>query len=137
MKRILGVVVYLLAGVIAIFVTLLLLLKTLTSIGLAKSTVNEPGRLVVIFLFLFGAMLTIFLIKLGNNILLSQGRLSLGTKINLLMVGLVVAVVVFLKSAVPYFTRGHSGLAGSVALLSAVMFATLCWLLVRVWRGYS
>ena len=137
MKRILGVVFYLAAGVIAIFVTLLLLLKTLISIGLAKSSVKEPGLLVAIFFFLFGAMLTIFLIKLGNNILPSQGRLSLGTKINLLMVALVVAVVVFLKSAVPYFTRGHSELAGSVALLSAVVFAAFCWLLARVWRGYS
>jgi hypothetical protein len=136
MKRVLGVVSYLSAGVIAIFVTLVLLLKTLTSIGLVKSGVKEPGLLVVIFFFLFGAMLTIFLIKLGNNILQSRGGLSLGTKINLLMVGLVVAVVVFLKSAVPYLTPGHSRLAGSVALLSAIMFAILCWLLVRVWRGY-
>ena len=136
MKRILGVVFYLTAGVIAIFVTLLLLLKTLSSIGLAKGSIKEPSLLVAIFFFLFGAMLTIFLIKLGNNILQSHGGLSLSAKINLLMLGLVVAVVVFLKSAVPYLTRGHSGLAGGVALLSTVMFATLCWLLVRVWRGY-
>lgn len=136
MKRVLGVVSYLSAGVIAVFVTLLLFLKTLTSIGLVKSGGKEPGLLVAIFFFLFGAMLTIFLIKLGNNILQSRGGLGLGAKINLLMVGLVVAVVVFLKSAVPYFTRGHSGLAGSVALLSAIIFAILCWLLVKVWRGY-
>jgi len=136
MKRILGVVFYLTAGVIAIFVTLLLLLKTLSSIGLAKGSIKEPSLLVAIFFFLFGAMLTIFLIKLGNNILQSHGGLSLSAKINLLMLGLVVAVVVFLKSAVPYLTRGHSGLAGGVALLSTVMFATLCWLLVMVWRGY-
>ena len=136
MKRVLGVVFYLLAGIIAIFVTLLLLLKTLTSIGSAKSSVKEPGLLVAFFFFLFGAMLTIFLIRLGNNTFQSEGGLSLGTKINLLIVGLVVAVFVFLKSAVSYFTQGHSGLAGSVALLSAVMFATVCWLLVRVWRGY-
>lgn len=136
MKLILGVVLYLLAGVIAIFVTLLLLLQTLTAVGLAKSSGKEPGLLVAVFFFLFGAMLTIFLIKLGHNISQSQRRLSLGAKINLLIVGLVVDVVVLLKSAVPYFTRGHSGLAGSVALLSAVMFATFCWLLVRVWRGY-
>src|SRR6476646_2627686 len=124
MKRILGVVFYLSAGVVAIFITLLLLLKILSSIGLAKSSVKEPSLLVAIFFFLFGAMLSIFLIKLGNNILQSKDGLSLGTKINLLMVGLVIAVVVFLKSAVPYFTRGHSGLAGIVALLSAAMFAT-------------
>jgi hypothetical protein len=136
MKRILGVVFYLLAGVIAIFVTLLLLLQTLTSIGLAKSSGKEPGLLIAFFFLLFGAMLTIFLIKLGHNISQSKGGLSLGAKINLLIVGLVVDVVVFLKSAVPYFTRGHSGLAGSVALLSVVMFATLCWLLMWVWRGY-
>ena len=135
MKRILGVVFYLSAGVVAIFITLLLLLKILTSIGLTKSSVKEPSLLIAIFFFLFGAMLSIFLIKLGNNILQSREGLSLGTKINLLMVGLVIAVVLFLKSAVPYFTRGHSGLAGSVALLSAAMFATFCWLVVRVWRG--
>lgn len=135
MKRFLGAVFYLLAGVIAIFVTLLLLLQVLTSIGLAKSSGKEPGLLVASFFFLFGAMLTIFLIKLGHNILQSKGGLSLRAKINLLIVGLVVNVVVFLKSAVPYFTRGHSGLAGSVALLSAVIFATLCWMLVAVWRG--
>jgi hypothetical protein len=136
MKRTLGVVCYLSAAVIAIFVTLLLLLKTLASIGLVKSSVKEPSLLITIFFFLFGAMLTIFLIKLGNNILQNQGGLSLGSKINVLMIGLVVTVVVFLKSAVPYFTRGHSRLAGSVALLSAVVFAALCWLLVRVRRGY-
>ena len=136
MKRILGGVFYLSAGVIAIFVTLLLLLKILTFIGLTKSSIKEPSLLVAVFFFLFGAMLTIFLIKLGNNVLHSQDGLSLGTKINLLMVGLVLAVVAFLKSAVPYFTRGHSELAGSVALLSAVVFAAFCWLLVRVWRGY-
>ncbi|HBB94132.1 MAG TPA: hypothetical protein DC054_01965 [Blastocatellia bacterium] len=136
MKRILGVVFYLLAGVIAIFVTLLLLLQTLTAIGLAKSNSKEPGLLVASFFFLFGAMLTIFLIRLGRNISQSRGGFSLGAKINLLFVGLIVDVVVFLKSAVPYLTRGHGGLAGSVALLSALMFAILCWLLVRVWRGY-
>jgi hypothetical protein len=137
MKRILGVGFYLLAGVIAFFVTLLLLLQILTSIGWAKSSGKEPGLLVAIFFFLFGTMLTIFVIRLGNNISQSKGGLGLAAKINLLLVGLVIDVVVFLKSAVPYFTRGHSRLAGSVALLSAGMFAGLCWLLVRVWRGYS
>ena len=129
MKRILAVGFYFSAGVIAIFVTLLLLLQTLTSIGLAKSSVKEPGLLVAIFFFLFGAMLTIFLIKLGNNILLSQGRLSLGTKINLLMVGLVVAVVVFLKSAVPYFTRGQVGwrAASPYYRRSCLLLSVGCW----------
>lgn len=136
MKRTLGVIFYLLAGVIAIFVTLLLLLQTLTSTGLVKSSPKDPGLLVASFFFLFGAMLTIFLIKLGHNISQSKGALSLGAKINLLMIALVVDVVVFLKSAVPYLSHGHSGLAGSVALLSVVMFAALCWLLVRVWRGH-
>lgn len=136
MKRVLGVVSYLLAGVIAIFVTLLLLLQTLTAVGLAKSNGKEPGLLVAIFFFLFGAMLTIFLIRLGHNISQSKGGLSLGAKINLLLVGLVVDVAVFLRSAVPYLIRGHSGVAGSVALVSALVFATLCWLLVRVWRGH-
>lgn len=137
MKRVLGVGFYLLAGVIALFVTLILLLQTITSIGLTKSTGKEPGLLVALFFFLFGAMLTNFLFKLGHNISQSKGGLGLGIKINLVIVGLVVSVVAFLKSAVPYFTRGHSGLAGGVALLSAVMFASFCWLLVSVWRGYS
>jgi len=136
MKRILGVVFYLSAGIIAVFVTLLLILQILTAVGLAKSNGKEPGLLVAFFFFLFGMMLTIFLIKLGHNISHSKGGLSLGAKINLLFVGLVVDVVVFLKSAVPYFTQGHSGWAGSIALLSAVVFATLGWLLVRVWRSY-
>jgi hypothetical protein len=136
MKRTLGVIFYLLAGVIAIFVTLLLVLQTLTSIGLAKANGKEPGLLVASFFFLFGAMLTIFLFKLGHNISHSKGELSLGAKINLLTIGLVVDVVVFLKSAIPYLNRGHSAWAGSVALLSAIVFATFCWLLVRVWRGY-
>ena len=136
MKRILGIVSYLLAGIIAIFVILLLLLQILIAIGLMKGNGKEPGLLAAFFFFLFGTMLTIFLIRLGHSISQSRGGPSLGAKINLLFVGLVLDVVVFLKSAVPYFTRGHSGLAGSVALLSALMFATLCWLLVRVWRGY-
>src|SRR5438270_11263566 len=127
MRRILGVVFYLVAGIIAIFVILLLLLQTLTVIGLMKSNGKEPGLLVAFFFFLFGMMLTIFLIKLGHSISQSKGGLSLGAKINLLFVGLVVDVVIFLKSAVPFLTRGHSGWAGSVALLSVVMFATLGW----------
>ena len=136
MKRISGVVFYSLAGIIAVFVTLLLLLQILTAVGLAKGNGKEPGLLVAFFFFLFGAMLVIFLIKLGHSISRGKGGLSLGAKINLLFVGLVVDVVVFLKSAVPFLTRGRSGWAGGVALLSVVMFATLCWLLVRVWRGY-
>lgn len=136
MKRILGIIFYLLASVIAIFVALLLLLQTLITLGLSKSNGKEPGLLVAFFFFLFGTMLTIFLIKLGLNISQSKGGLSLGAKINLLFIGLVIDVVVFLKSAVPYFTQEHDRWAGSVTLLSVTIFVSLCWLLVRVWRSY-
>ena len=77
-------------------------------------------------------MLVLFLLKLGHNILQNKNGLSVGAKINLLLIGVVVDVVIFLKSAVPFFTRGHGIWSGSLALLSVRVFAALCWMFRKV-----
>ncbi len=132
MKRILGTLFYVLAVVIGLFVTLLLILQVLTTTGIMKDDGKEPGLLVASFFWLFGAMLALFLLKLGHNILQNKNGLSVGAKINLLLIGLVVDIVIFLKSAVAFFTLGHDVWFGSLALLSVIVFAALCWMFRKV-----
>ena len=132
MKRILGFMTYVLAVVIGAFVTLLLLLQILTTIGLMKSDGREPGLFFASFCFLFGAMLTMFLLRLGHNILQNKGELSFSAKINLLIVGMTVDVVIFLKSAIPFLTQGHGIWSGSFTVLSVITFAALCWMFTKV-----
>lgn len=136
MKRILGFTLYGLAVVIGLFVTLLLFLQLLTTIGLMKSDGKEPGLFFASFCFLFGGLLTVFLLRLGNNILQNKNELSAGAKTNLLIIVTVVDVVIFLKSAVPFLTQGHGIWPGSIALLSVIAFAFLCWMFTKV-RVYS
>ena len=132
MKPVLGIAFYLLAVAIGLFVTLLLVLQSLTTIGLMTSSGREPGLFTASFFFLCGATLTIFLFRLGNKILQNKNELSVGAKIDLLFIGIVVDVVIFLKSAVPFLTQGHSVLSGSFALLSVITFAALCWMFTKV-----
>jgi hypothetical protein len=117
MKRIVAIMFYVLAAVIGVFVTSLLILQILTTMGLMRSGGKEPGLFLASFFFLFGAMLTIFLLRLGHNILQNKNQLSHSAKTNLLFIGIVVDVVIFLKSAVPFLTQGHSVWAGVIALL--------------------
>jgi hypothetical protein len=133
MKTILGIIFYVLTVVIALFVTLLLVIQSLTTVGLMRSNGREPGLLVAVFFFLFGVILAIFLFRLGRNIVANKDQLSLGAKINLLMIATVIDVVIFLKTAIPFLTHGHGLWSGSFALLSVITFAALCWLFVRVW----
>src|SRR5438270_2949555 len=132
MKRILGLIFYVLAVVIGLFVTLLLFLQLLTTIGLMRSDGKEPGLFFASFCFLFGAMLTIFLFRLGHNILQNKNELSVGAKINLLMIGIAVDVAIFLKSAIPFLTKGYGIWSGSFTLLSMITFAVLCWMFTKV-----
>ena len=132
MKRILGLIFYVLAVVIGLFVTLLLFLQLLTTIGLMRSGGKEPGLFFASFCFLFGAMLTIFLFRLGHNILQNKNELSVGAKINLLMIGIAVDVAIFLKSAIPFLTQGYGIWSGSFTLLSMITFAVLCWMFTKV-----
>jgi hypothetical protein len=87
MKRILGFMFYVLAAVIGLFVTLLLFLEVLTTVGLMRGSDKEPGLFIVSFFFLFGAMLAIFLARLAHNILQNKNELSVYAKINLLISG--------------------------------------------------
>jgi hypothetical protein len=132
MKRILGLIFYVLAVVIGVFVTLLLFLQALTTIGMLSSNGKEPGLFVSSFFFLFGTMLSIFLFRLGHNISQSKQELGVGTKLNLLFIGIVVDVVVLLKSAVAFLTQNHGVWSGSFAILSALTFAALCWLFAKL-----
>jgi hypothetical protein len=132
MKPVLGMIFYLLAVAIGLFVTILLFLQLLTTLGMISSNGREPGLFTASFFFLFGAMLAIFLQRLGRNILASRNELSVGTKTNLLLIGMVIDVAVFLKSVVPFLTRGHGVWPGTVALLSVVTFAALCWMLSKI-----
>jgi hypothetical protein len=132
MKRIMGLMFYVLAVVIGVFVTLLLFLQVLTTIGLMTSNGKEPGLFFASFCFLFGAMLTIFLFRLGHNILQNKNELSVGAKIYLLMIGIAVDVVIFMKSAIPFLTQGHGIWFGSFTLLSMITFAALCWMFTKV-----
>ena len=133
MKTILGIIFYVLAAVIGLFVTLLLVIQSLTSVGVMGSKGREPGLLTAVFFFLFGIMLAIFLCRLAGNILVNKNELTLGAKINLLMIATVIDVVIFLKTAIPFLTQGHGVWAGSFALLSVITFAVLCWMFFRVW----
>ena len=132
MKRILGLMLYVFAVVIGLFVTLVLCLQVLTTIGLMRSDGKEPGLLFASFCFLFGAMLTMFLLRLGHNILQNKNELSVGAKINLLIIGMTVDVVIFLKSAIPFLTQGHGIWSGSFTVLSVITFAALCWMFTKV-----
>ena len=133
MKTILGTIFYILAVVIGLFVTLLLVIQSLTTVGLMRSNGREPGLLVAVFFFLFGIMLAMFLYRLARNILANKNELTPGAKINLLMIATVIDVVIFFKTAIPFLTQGHGLWSGSFALLSVITFAALCWLFARVW----
>jgi len=132
MKRILGFIFYVTAVIVVVFVTLLLFLQLLTTVGLLKSSAKEPGLFVASFFFLFGWLLAIFLLRVGQHILSNKNELSLAAKTNLLFIGVVIDVVIFLKSAVPFFTHGHALWMGIIALLSVVAFAVLCWLFTKL-----
>lgn len=133
MKRILGLMLYVFAILVGVFITLLLFFQILTTIGLMRSNGKEPGLFFASFCFLFGAMLTIFLFRLGHNILQDKNELSVGAKINLLIIGMTVDVVIFLKSAIPFLTQGHGIWSGSFTLLSMITFAALCyWMFTKV-----
>jgi hypothetical protein len=133
MKPVLGIIFYVLAVALGLFVTLLLVLQSLATIGLMKSNGREPGLFTAAFFFLFGAMLASYLYRLGRNISANENELSLGAKINLLMIATAIDVFVFLKTAIPFLTHGHGVWSGSFALLSVVTFAVLCWVFTRVW----
>jgi hypothetical protein len=132
MKTVLGILFYVLAVTIGLFVTFLLVLQSLTTIGMIRSNGREPGLFIASFFFLFGALLIIFLCKLGNNVLENKNELSASAKINLLIIGTVIDVVVFLKSAVPFLTQGHGVWSGSFALLSVIAFAVLCLMFTKI-----
>ncbi|MDX6383988.1 MAG: hypothetical protein QOK48_1561 [Blastocatellia bacterium] len=118
---------------IGLFVTLLLVIQSLTSVGLMGSKGREPGFLTAVFFFLFGIMLALFLYRLGRNILANKNELTVGAKLNLLMIATVIDVVVFLKTAIPFLTQGHGVWSGSLALLAVITLAALCWMFARVW----
>ena len=124
--------IYTLAAVIGGFVTLLLFLQASTTIGLMRSNGKEPGLFFASFCFLFGIMLTIFLLRLGHNILQHKNELSIGAKTYLLMIVMAVDVVIFLKSAIPFLTQGHGIWFGSFTILSVITFAALCWMFTKV-----
>lgn len=133
MKPILGITLYVLAVALGLFVTLLLVLQSLTTIGLMTSNGREPGLFRASFIFLFGSMLAMFLYRLGRSISANKNELSLGAKINLLMIATAIDVFVFLKTAIPFLTQGHGVWSGSFAFLSVITFAALCWMFARVW----
>ena len=132
MKRTLGFVIYGLGIVIGVFVTLLLFLQALTTIGLMRSNGKEPGLFFASFCFLFGTMLTMFLFRLGHNILQNKNELSVGAKTYLLMIVMALDVVIFLKSAIPFLTQGHGIWFGTFTILSVITFAALCWMFTKV-----
>ena len=136
MKRILGFMVYVLAAVSGVFVTLLLFLQLLTTIGLMRSNGKEPGLFMASFFFLVGLMLAMFLVRLGHDILQNKAGLSGGAKINLLIIAAALDVAIFLKSVIPFLTQGHGLWYGSFAFLSLMMFAALCWMFAKV-HSYS
>ncbi len=132
MRRILGFMFYVIAVVLGLLVTLVLFFQVLTAIGLMSHSAKEPGLFIASFLFLFGAMLTNFLFRLGHNISHNKNGLTVGTKINLLIIAMVVDVVIFLKSTIPFLTQGHGVWSGSFALLSVIAFGALCWMFTKV-----
>jgi hypothetical protein len=132
MKRILGFMLYGSAVIVGLFVTLVLFFQILTTTGLMANRGKAPGLFTASFLFLFGAMLANFLFKLGHDVLQNKSRLGVGARIYLLMIVMAVDVAVFLKSAIPFLTQGHGVWSGSLALLSVITFAGLCWMLTRI-----
>lgn len=132
MKRILGVLLYVSAAIVGLFVTLVLFLQAITTMGLISRSGKEPGLFLAISYFLIGAMLTLFLVRLGHHILQNKNELSVAAKTYLLIIALSLDVAIFLKSAVSFLTQGHGTWSGSVALLSVITFAFLCWMFTKM-----
>jgi hypothetical protein len=111
-----------------------LVLKGLTAFGLIdhRGSPNLVSFLVAVVLLQFPLLA---LMKAGLALLTKSGRvsLSISNQINLLCVPMVISVVAFLKTAIPYFEHNGNGY-GVAALACTLTFTVLCVLVFRAWH---
>jgi hypothetical protein len=127
------------------FLVLALGLAVLNALGVLKGGADYPGFVPLLSAAFVLQLPLLALIKGGFVLRESSGEGDLGLRESggmsikpeaafpLLFVGLVISVVAFLKTCVPYF-QTKSTSAGIGALISALTFTVLSILLIRLWN---
>jgi hypothetical protein len=134
MKKMFGYLLLGLAALIEACLILVLARKGLAAAGLIDKR-GGPTFLALLMVWIILQPLLMALAKAGLAISETRGRIGVSpsAQINLLFVALVISVVAFGKTLIPYLQ--HKAPAyGIAALVSAVAFGIFCVLVFRVWN---
>jgi hypothetical protein len=135
MKKIIGMTLLVVGFLLEGFIVLALFLGCLTLLGVMRGGAGFPGFQPILVAGLVLQVPLLALLKAGFALRASSGHagISPAATINLFLVGLVITVVAFLKTCVPYLQTG-SRASGIGALASAATFVVLCIFLFRWWN---